>query len=464
MRMHLRNIQSHENTVLPILPGVINIIKAENETGKSVPNKCLKFLAKGSKVLGADERKVLIRRECDEALFAIEMDDGTILGVRLYKTFETYFFNNQEWTQNYPPTEIVMFMGFLGTGNIFLNVLSSRGQRFLLDDDLTRNGQLLENVLYTTNLKIMRERAEEYLPVAREISLGLKHKILYRKNDYDKLVFRNTNPMKESKEVLDRIHTNYKDAYSLNECMKDMSTYSYTSSNLLYSLDDLLAKLKVRNEIKKTIDTDNLGNKQNSFLVNSLLSELVSKMNNVLNEQSLTSLGDIQNKVILSKIKESDLSELSYDISLNNIIPLEEILKKTVPNTSVIDTINEIKPTLNINTLYSIFIKSTIQKEKSKLALDTVLTKTQLSELDFLVKKKQISSSLASIKINKIPDLSLVETKLSKAKNTQTQVNLLLNLNKQLNKIDLNLINNLIEDKFKVCPLCKSIMKKEVDK
>lgn len=160
------NCQSWEDDSFDLKQDRVNIIAADNGTGKSVFFKMLKITA-CPKIFSREEQAALIRwgAECAQIIFLFV--DGDAAATRVYKNKVLYLYKRAdscEWTQYYEPPEVMLKnIGLIAdTKNKFIaNVVDMDQGLLLVDDSLKSNYDLMQMLIFCEDLELVRERASE---------------------------------------------------------------------------------------------------------------------------------------------------------------------------------------------------------------------------------------------------------------------------------------------------------------
>ena len=89
--VRLINCQSWENGIIPLAQDRINVLRADNNSGKSVFFKMLKITACPG-YFTPKERKKLIRNGCDSANILYAFTDGSVGACSVYPTRVMYLY------------------------------------------------------------------------------------------------------------------------------------------------------------------------------------------------------------------------------------------------------------------------------------------------------------------------------------------------------------------------------------
>lgn len=170
--VRLYNCQSFEDEIMTFSSDVVNVIVAENDTGKSVLFKLLK-LAGDADYYSAKDRADLIRRGCPYAKVLFFFTDGSyaIMQIETKKTLYS-FLPTKDSPLNVsltPPKEMVDRLELLvSPGQSFIANLVDREQaQLLVNPKLQSNYDLIRLIATNEDLDNLMERVSERIKVSR---------------------------------------------------------------------------------------------------------------------------------------------------------------------------------------------------------------------------------------------------------------------------------------------------------
>ena len=174
--------QSWENCTFNLDPKKINVIIADNNTGKSVFFKMLKITA-CPKHFDADEQKDLIRKGFDKAQIIFFFEDGAIGSTAVFPNKVMYFYRlaDEENFTAYlePPEEMLQNIGLISDvkNNFIANVVDTDQDLLLVNHRLKSNADLMKLLVVCDDLESVRERSNEILD---SVNADIKEVTMYR--------------------------------------------------------------------------------------------------------------------------------------------------------------------------------------------------------------------------------------------------------------------------------------------
>lgn len=165
----LVNCQSLENVTYLLATDRLNVIKADNDTGKSVLFKMLKLVG-CPKYYTRAERRDLIRRGAQFAAIMFEFTDDTLGMMRVYSDTVVYYFTEGPGAEvvaySEPPTELLDHVGLLSdvSGDFVANLIDSDQSLLLVDPKVRYNVDLIHMMTSDENLDLLTERVHDLLP------------------------------------------------------------------------------------------------------------------------------------------------------------------------------------------------------------------------------------------------------------------------------------------------------------
>lgn len=151
----LLNCQSWKEGVIPLAQNSVNVLKADNNSGKSVLFKMLKMTVCPN-YYTPKERKKLIRNGCESADIIYLFTDNSIGICRVFPTRVLYMFaQDGEHFESYqnPPQEMIDNLGIVHNADRFIaNIIDMDQSLLLVDSNVYENYELIK--LLTENLEL----------------------------------------------------------------------------------------------------------------------------------------------------------------------------------------------------------------------------------------------------------------------------------------------------------------------
>ena len=173
--VRFKNCQSLGDCVLSFT-GKLNVIVAENNTGKSVLYKVLK-LAGRADYYTREERKDLIRRGASAAQITFKFDDGSYAVMQITPGKTVYaFLENAKSALSWflePPERMVNHLGLLvnNTEAFIANIVDMDQGLLLVNPRLKSNYELVKMIATCESLDELREKVDNLLAEFREKSM-----------------------------------------------------------------------------------------------------------------------------------------------------------------------------------------------------------------------------------------------------------------------------------------------------
>lgn len=167
VKIHLRNIQSHENTEFTLKPGLNFILSDDNNVGKSTIFKILLFAAKMPNVK-SDDAEELMRGGCSEAYASFSFDTNTVIlwfHKENNKAYRNFFEIRQQGNNTIRavtcPDILLEALDFvLGTDGQVINFNTADTVQ-LVAQDTPKNDEVLSKVLIDLRVERIKKNFQE---------------------------------------------------------------------------------------------------------------------------------------------------------------------------------------------------------------------------------------------------------------------------------------------------------------
>lgn len=169
VQVQMINCQSWKNSTFDLATDRINVIIADNGTGKSVFFKMLKITTNPNYFSRA-ERKDLIRRHEECATILFKFDDGSIAATKVFQTYVLYMYkaSNQEGLktayEQFP--EVLEKLGLIvdpDETSFVANIIDADQDLLLVNSKLKYNYNLVHLLVESPELELVNERAHTAL-------------------------------------------------------------------------------------------------------------------------------------------------------------------------------------------------------------------------------------------------------------------------------------------------------------
>ena len=172
------NCQSFENGTMEFATDRLNVIKADNNVGKSVLYKMLKLTA-SPKYYSASDRKQLIRRGCSAAAIIYEFDTGNFAYVKVFPTSVIYGYSKGGGPMvesTLPDPEMLAEIGLLSSDAFVANIIDTEQDLLLVNPKLSANAELMKLLVYCEDLENVRDKVENIQHEVAYVKSSLKYK------------------------------------------------------------------------------------------------------------------------------------------------------------------------------------------------------------------------------------------------------------------------------------------------
>lgn len=261
------NCQSFKDVTYDLATDKLNLIVADNDTGKSILFKVLK-LAGCPKYYDRDDRKDLIRRGCQFANVIFWFTDSSLAVMRIYADKTIYGYlptEDSEFEPSLePPAEMIMHLGLLtdSDSRFIANIIDADQDLLLVNSNLAYNYNLIKMIVVNDDLDELAEKVDlllkeyqGYLVRASDYQGYLEHQLgviefvdtdkLQEKNAIADCSFNVINKLIDVYDELDVIKSNVVDSFDFSGLLR--------IQELLAETEDALDKIKSVNLSNVTI-------------------------------------------------------------------------------------------------------------------------------------------------------------------------------------------------------------------
>lgn len=169
VQVQMINCQSWKNSTFDLATDRINVIIADNGTGKSVFFKMLKITT-NLNYFSRAERKDLIRRHEECATILFKFDDGSIAATKVFQTYVLYMYkasDQEELKTAYEQfPEVLEKLGLIvdpDETSFVANIIDADQDLLLVNSKLKYNYNLVHLLVESPELELVNERAHTAL-------------------------------------------------------------------------------------------------------------------------------------------------------------------------------------------------------------------------------------------------------------------------------------------------------------
>ena len=397
----LINCQSWADGVIPLAQDRINVLRADNNSGKSVLFKMLKITACPG-YFTPKERKKLIRNGCDSANILYAFTDGSIGVCAVYPTRVMYLYaedgkNFEKYEE--PPQEMIMKLGIIHNSDKFVaNIIDMDQSLLLVDSNVHENYELIKLLTENESLNELKTKIQLNLEDFKVKESDLRFQSLDIESLLENTEYKDVNKIKarinrselllELLETLDqvdalysKIQTNWVEHLDYQKLLKQLEVLKVLA-NAITLAKSITHREKVCEEQIKTMDwVIAYGNALAKFnAVGSINYEkLMQKMDclSFLNDystilkqvkivdkialqtvsrnyQTLKIVGELLNEVRKVVTIEDDFSKVKDKTEMLGL--LKQYLKD-LSKIRITDNLNGVESTLNVLELLSTLVK-----------------------------------------------------------------------------------------------------------
>lgn len=260
IQIKMTNCQSWEDGSFTLATDRLNVIAAENDTGKSVFIKMLKITA-CPKYYSRDEWESLIRWGAEYAQIIFLFADGDAAATRVYRKKVLYLYRNageSAWESSYEPSEKMLANAGLvaDVKNKFVaNIIDTDQDLLLVNEKLKSNYDLMRLLIFCDDLEAVREKVEEERKYAAEREKSVSSKLSAIEGQISLCKYTDIR-MEEAE--LDRYRECEKTVYELIDIAElleqlDSSIFGYKDYQKLFSAADLLEQLELLHGFSVTV-------------------------------------------------------------------------------------------------------------------------------------------------------------------------------------------------------------------
>lgn len=178
--IRLQNCQSWLDVTIPLSTELMNVIVAENSTGKSVIFKMLQATA-CPEALDTEDRENLIRRGKSAAQISFAFTDGATATTRVLKDRVLYFYKDPDDLQYKvyakAPQKMLDNIGLIveGDSGFVANIIDTDHDMLLVNSNLNSNNNLMEIITSNKELDDFRSLVDRKLDEFNNLKLGVQN-------------------------------------------------------------------------------------------------------------------------------------------------------------------------------------------------------------------------------------------------------------------------------------------------
>lgn len=370
--MRLTNCQSWSNSVIGLSEG-LNVIKAPNNTGKSVIFKILKAVCSPS-YYTSEERAGLIRDNAEYAEATYLFTDNSMAIVRIFKNKIIYYFTNDKdkeqfmSSQDVPPPKLIENLNMLvePESGFIVNLLDLDQDLFLVKSNSKSNSNIIKVLAEDQDLKRLCTLFKDKIPKVKEELIRLRSTEDRLNYQISQMEYININELEaevEEKEFLLEQLKLMRDLYISIDYVLPLIEESkpYDDLILLSSLGQGLERLDLTidyNLINLDVNQDNINLCEIGVELESIFNSL-NKISNIKYDDVLCELAldlvnivqtyyNINNSISIEKIDEGEMLLDTLDLLIathSKLIQARNMVNKLEEDELAI---NQLKDSLNI--------------------------------------------------------------------------------------------------------------------
>lgn len=358
-RIRLLNCQSLADVTFEFATDKLNVIAAENDTGKSVLFKILK-LAGCPKYFDKEERISLIHYDAPYAMVLFEFTDGGMALMKILpeKVIYAYREAGEKDATAYlePPKRMLEQLGLLSdvNGKFVANIIDSDQDLLLVDPNVSYSTDLIHMLVFNEDMDRLRDVVDTLLDEFKEYELRTYNYLEILNRQLRTLKYQDVSSMEEmleSAEVYNRVLFQSIDAYELlrpfaSDAMNvtKLSHLISTEEILedLEELHDLINQVQPVKELPPVSILDCLDRCEEAF---ALLENVKVEEKRLVSEKFVDALEETENLLqALKDVKTKDFNGMVYGLNaLENLESVEELVQEVlIERNKAVSSINEI--------------------------------------------------------------------------------------------------------------------------
>lgn len=311
--INLVNCQSIENVTYNLASDRVNVICADNNVGKSVLFKMLKFFT-SDKYYSPSQRKELIRWGADYALISITLDTDEIFSVGVFPKSVVYFYQKDS-SSELEQRECFSFdelkhIGLLTKDNFIANSIDNDKDMLFVSSNQATDYYLMDLLVHDNVIENLQSKVSEELSNAGVFEQELVKKRVAVESLLSASSYQNLDELKETKEYVE----------TLTHLLEKLASISEILDDFLYSD----------------------GFKYNDAAY-SLLNKLVLPTVNILDTVDISSHLSILDKLNLPQVEISDCVDIEQHLRLLNALLLPSIENENEYNDAMTEAFNELQ-------------------------------------------------------------------------------------------------------------------------
>lgn len=249
-QIRLKNCQSFEDVTYTFAEDRLNVIVAENDTGKSILYKVLKLAGKPDYYSNA-ERRDLIRRGAEFAQVTMLFTDGSFGAMQIFKDKTVYSWvedleHGVSWWLE-PPVELLDRLGLLvsPTESFIANIIDTDQGLLLVDPRLASNYELVKLIATCEDLDLIRERVEPLIQEFRSILLREKDNLGFFNRQLEDTAYVDVEKLERKRTAVETAEGTAEVVCSLYECIEKLPEFGGD-----INFDDALTMVEVLEKLE----------------------------------------------------------------------------------------------------------------------------------------------------------------------------------------------------------------------
>jgi hypothetical protein len=251
--IRLLDCQSCKDVTYELATDRLNVIVAENDTGKSVLFKVLKLVGCPNYYSRRD-REELIRHGAEFGMVLFEFTDASVAIMKIFRDRVIYAYQETKESPVIsgiePPEQMLAKMGMLSDvqGSFVANIIDADQDLLLVNPAISYNYDLIKMLVFNEDLDVLQERTDERLTESKTMLDRALDSMCFYEREIAANQYQDVEALENKQEFLTSVFNMMYSTMDVLDCLEEKfvdDVYRAMDFDKMIEIEELLEKLEI---------------------------------------------------------------------------------------------------------------------------------------------------------------------------------------------------------------------------